>query len=134
MRSCTDSELAPERQEPPDDANALAWGVALFWQGLEARSVNPNAETLAFARRDARNAVARGLLENLAADTVPDEIIACLDCYGDSEVAREATTAAKPVGFRSFPNTLSSFANDVIDPIEISRAEWQSAFRDGGAK
>ena len=83
---------------------------------------------------DARNAVARGLLENLAADTVPDEIIACLDCYGDSEVAREATTAAKPVGFRSFPNTLSSFANDVIDPIEISRAEWQSAFRDGGAK
>ena len=59
MRSCTDSELAPERQEPPDDANALAWGVALFWQGLEARSVNPNAETLAFARREMSRLAAR---------------------------------------------------------------------------
>jgi len=54
-----DSELAPERQEPPDDANALAWGVALFWQGLEARSVNPNAETLAFARREMSRLAAR---------------------------------------------------------------------------
>ena len=63
---------------------------------------------------DARNAVAKGLLENLAADTLPEEIIGRFDRYGDSEVAREATTAAKLVGFRSFPNTLSSFADDVI--------------------
>jgi hypothetical protein len=84
---------------------------------------------------DARNAVAKGLLENLAADTMPEEIIGRIDHYSDSEVAREATTAAKLVGFRSFPNTLSSFANDVIDRIEISRAEWAQAFRrDGGAK
>ena len=54
-----DSELAPERQEPPDDANALAWGVALFWQGLEARSVDLNAETLAFARREMSRLAAR---------------------------------------------------------------------------
>jgi len=54
-----DSELAPERQEPPDDANALAWGVALFWQGLKARSVDLNAETLAFARREMSRLAAR---------------------------------------------------------------------------
>jgi hypothetical protein len=62
MRSCTDSKLAPERQEkstPPDDANALAWGIALFWQGLEARSVNPNPEILAFARREMARLAAR---------------------------------------------------------------------------
>ena len=54
---------------------------------------------------DARNTVAKELLEKLAADTVPDEIADRLDRYSDSEVAREATTAAKLVGFRDFPNT-----------------------------
>jgi hypothetical protein len=83
---------------------------------------------------DARNAVAKGLLENLAADTLPEEIIGRFDRYSDGEIARETTTAAKMVGFRNFPNSLSSFADDIINRIEISRKEWKSAFRDGGAK
>jgi hypothetical protein len=83
---------------------------------------------------DARNTVARDLLEKMAAGTVPDEIIARLDRFSDSEVAREATTAAKLVGFRYFPNTLASFVKEIIDRIEISHTEWVHAFRDGGVR
>ena len=83
---------------------------------------------------DARNIVAKDLLEKLAADTVPDEIIARLDQYSDSEIAREATAAAKLVGFRDFPNTLSSFANEVIDRIQTPRGEWAKTFRREGVR
>ena len=54
---------------------------------------------------DARNAVAKELLEKLAADTGSDEIADRRNRYSDSEIAHEATTAAKLVGFRDFPNT-----------------------------
>lgn len=83
---------------------------------------------------DARNAVAKDMLDKLASDTVPDEIADRLNKYSDTEVAREATIAAKLVGFRDFPNTLSSFAKEVIDRIEISHTEWANTFRrPGGA-
>ena len=83
---------------------------------------------------DVRNAIAKDLLQKLAADTVPDEIADRLDRYSDREVAREATIAAKLVGFRDFPNTLSSFAKEVIDRIEISHTEWAKTFRREGAR
>lgn len=83
---------------------------------------------------DARNTVAKELLEKLATDTLPDDVVIRLDRYSDSEVAREATTAAKLVGFRDFPITLSSFAKEVMDRIEISHTEWARTFRREGVR
>jgi hypothetical protein len=83
---------------------------------------------------DERNVIAKNLLEKLATDDVPDEIIASLENYTDHEIQRETMAAAKNVGFKLFPGTLSSFVEEVIERIKGSRAEWQSAFRDGGAK
>jgi hypothetical protein len=89
-------------------------------------------------QQDLRNSIAKEHLEKLATepiDSVPPDIVAKLGNYSENEITRESGTAARLVGFKLFPATLASFIKAVIDRIEVSRAEWQSAFRnDGGAK
>jgi hypothetical protein len=124
MRSWTDSELAPERQEetaPPihesETDNGLAWGAQLFWLALTARTVAPNAQTLAFAQRT---------LLSLAADKNPSflrlilELVADQFCDGQKHHGRHidnsrARLAALRDACRSFP-TLDWTAN--IFPVQ----------------
>jgi hypothetical protein len=92
-------------------------------------------ERLTKTYQDQRNATAKNLLEQLAAQSVPEEVLAALDGYSESEIAREASTTAKLIGFKIHTASLSSFVREIVNRIEASRAEWQSAFRnDGGAK
>jgi hypothetical protein len=83
---------------------------------------------------DQRNLIAKRLLENLATDDVPPEIIAELDRYSENEVQRECMVAAKAVGFKSFPGSLTTFVREVVSRIEASRAEWKSAFQKEGVR
>jgi hypothetical protein len=83
---------------------------------------------------DKRNATAKNLLEQLAAQSVPEEVLAALDGYSESEITREASTTAKLIGFKLHTASLSCFVNEVVERVKDSREEWQSAFRDGGAK
>ena len=83
---------------------------------------------------DARNSVAKTLLEKIATDIAPNEVVALLDSYTETEIARVANATAKLVGFRYFSDSLEAFIKAVVERIEGSRAEWAQAFRDGGAK
>jgi hypothetical protein len=80
---------------------------------------------------DHRNTTAAELLEHLSVEpvsAVPADLATQLDNYSDTELSREAKLAAKLVGFKSFPGTLSSFVTEVIDRIDQNRLEWESAF------
>jgi hypothetical protein len=84
---------------------------------------------------DQRNATAKNLLEQLAAQSVPEEVLAALDGYSDSEISREASAVAKLVGFKVHTASLANYVREIVERIKASREEWQSAFRsDGGAK
>jgi hypothetical protein len=83
---------------------------------------------------DLRNVIAKNLLEKLAADTVPEEVLAALDGFTDHEIQRETMAAAKNVGFKLFPGTLASFVSEVVERIKGSRAEWAQSFRKEGGR
>jgi hypothetical protein len=92
------------------------------------------ARVVAAYPSDARNSVARTLLERMAADIAPDEVVAMLDGYSETEIARVANATAKLVGFRYFSDRLEDFIKAVVERIEAERGEWKQAFLNGGAK
>ena len=55
MRSCTDSELAPERQaqtasQNESESRDLEYGAQLYWTALKHRSIEPDPPCVAWAQ------------------------------------------------------------------------------------
>jgi hypothetical protein len=106
----------------------------LVIQSILASSASWRAKVTKTYQEDHRNTIAKHMLEQLATQAVSEEVLAALDGFSDHEIQRETMAVAKAVGFKSFPGTLSSFVNEVIERIEAARAEWKQVFLDGGAK
>jgi hypothetical protein len=106
----------------------------LVIQSILASSASWRAKVTKTYQEDSRNTIAKHMLEQLAVQAAPEEVLALLDGFSDHEIQRETMAAAKAVGFKTFPGTLASFVSEVVERIKGSRAEWAQSFRKEGGR